>query len=56
MKMTEATTAYDLVLNNGQSFSDTELDKITPTSDAVYQQKRIMRPFIIIVHNLIKPL
>lgn len=39
MKMTEATTAYDLVLNNGQSFSDTELDKITPTSDAVYQQK-----------------
>ena len=39
MKMTEATSAYDLVLNNGQSFSETELDKITPTSDAVYQQK-----------------
>ncbi|MBU5363316.1 FtsX-like permease family protein [Enterococcus raffinosus] len=39
MKMTEATSAYDLVLNNGQNFSAAELEKITPTSDAVYQQK-----------------
>lgn len=39
MKMTESTAAYDLVLNNGQNFSASELDTIKPTSDAVYQQK-----------------
>lgn len=39
MKMTESTAAYDLILNNGQNFSTSELDTIKPTSDAVYQQK-----------------
>ena len=38
-KMTEATSAYDLVLNNGQNVSSSELEKITPTSDVAYQQK-----------------
>lgn len=39
MKMTESTAAYDLILNNGQNFSTSELNTIKPTSDAVYQQK-----------------
>lgn len=39
MKMTESTAAYDLILNNGQNFSTSELDTIKPTSDTVYQQK-----------------
>lgn len=39
MKMTDATSAYDLVLNNGQAFNTSELQKIDATSDVAYQQK-----------------
>ncbi|MBO0453934.1 FtsX-like permease family protein [Candidatus Enterococcus murrayae] len=39
MKMTEATSTYDLVLNNGQNFSDSDFKKIHPSSETIYQQK-----------------
>ncbi|MCF1586185.1 ABC transporter permease [Tetragenococcus koreensis] len=39
MKMTEATTSYDLLLNNGQNFDASELQSIKPTIDVAYQQK-----------------
>ncbi|MDT2675017.1 ABC transporter permease [Enterococcus dongliensis] len=39
MKMTEATTSYDLLLNNGQNFDTSELQSIKPTIDVAYQQK-----------------
>lgn len=39
MKMTEATSTYDLVLNNGQDYSASDLKGITPSSDVAYQQK-----------------
>lgn len=39
MKMTEATSTYDLVLNNGQDYSASDLKGITTSSDVAYQQK-----------------
>lgn len=39
MKMTEATTTYDLVLNNGQNFSTSDLQTIQTTADTAYRQK-----------------
>lgn len=38
-KMTEATSTYDLVLNNGQNVSQKDLKKIHLASDNSYQQK-----------------
>lgn len=38
-KMTNATTSYDLVLNNGQEFKADQLKKIDIKSRVIYQQK-----------------
>lgn len=39
MKMTDATSTYDLVLNNGQEFTASDLKGLSTSSDVAYQQK-----------------
>ena len=39
VKMTKQSTAYDLVLNNAQAVSDSELAALTMTKEVTYQQK-----------------